>query len=62
MVIQEEYQPVRIRRRNHTGLYRESEGFIVPFEDKGEHNPVRGKGPCFVNATKEWRRRGLQKC
>ncbi len=62
MVIQEEYQPVCIRKRNHAGLYRESEGFIVPLEDKGQHNPVRGKGPCFVNATKEWRRRGLQKC
>jgi len=55
MVMFEEHQPVRIRRRNRGGLYRESEGFIVPFEDKGQHNSVRGKGPCFVHATKEWR-------
>jgi len=62
MAIQEEYQPVRIRKRKRIGPYRESEGFIVPLEDKGEHNPVRGKGPCFVHATKEWRKEGLQKC
>ena len=51
----EEYQLARIRQRNRGGLYRESEGFIVPIEDKGQHNPVRGKGPCFVHATEEWR-------
>jgi len=55
MVMFEEYQPARIRRRNRGGLYRESEGFKVPFEGKGQHNPVRGKGPCFVHATEEWR-------
>ncbi len=44
------------------GLYRESEGFIVPLEGKGQHNPVLGKEPCFVHATKEWRIRGLQIC
>jgi len=46
---------VRIRKRKRRGLYRESEGFIVPLEDKGQHNPVRGKGPCFVHATGERR-------
>lgn len=51
----EEHQPRRIRKRNRIGPYRESEGFKVPFEDKGQHNPVRGKGPCFVYATKERR-------
>jgi hypothetical protein len=55
-------QPVRIRKRNRTGPYWESEGFIVPIEDMGKYNPVRGKGPCFVQATEEWRRRGLQRC
>ena len=50
----EEYQPARIRQRNRGGLYRESEGFIVPFEGKGQHNPARGKGPYFVHATEEW--------
>ena len=50
----EEYQLARIRQRNRGGLYRESEGFIVPIEDKGQHNPV-GKGPCFVHATEERR-------
>ena len=45
--------------RNHRGPHRESEGFIVPFEIPGQHNPYRGKGPCFVHATEEWRMRGL---
>jgi len=31
----EEYQPRHIMKRNRIGLYRESEGFKVPFEDKG---------------------------
>ena len=48
--------------RSHDGPHRESEGFIVPFEGKGQHNPARGKGPCFVHATEEWRMRGLQIC
>ena len=45
--------------RNRQGLYWESEGFIVPFEGKGQHNLSRGKGPCFVNATEEWRIWGI---
>jgi len=51
----EEHQPARIRRRSRDGPYRESEGSIVPLEDMGQHNPVQGKGPCFVHATKERR-------
>ena len=47
-----EHQPARIRKRNRVGPYRESEGFKVPFEGMGQHNPARGKGPCFVHATK----------
>ncbi len=54
-----EHQPARIRKRNRVGLYRESEGFIVPLEGMGQHNPARGKEPCFVHATKERRRWGL---
>ncbi len=50
-----EHQLSRIRKRNRDGLLRESEGFIVPFEDMGQHNPVLGKEPCFVHATKERR-------
>jgi len=46
---------VRIRQRNRSGRHRESEGSIVPFEGLGQHNPVRGKGPCFVRATEERR-------
>ena len=42
---------LRIRKRKRSGLRRESEGFIVPFESEGQHNPRRGKGPCFVRAT-----------
>jgi len=49
----------RIRQRSRGGLYRESEGFIVPFEGKGQHNPAGGKEPYFVHATEEWRDRGL---
>ena len=55
MVMIEEYQLARIRRRNRGGLYRESEGFIVPFEGMGQHNPARGKGPYFVHATETGR-------
>jgi len=56
----EECQPRCIRETEITeGPYRESEGFIVPFEIPGQHNPYRGKGPCFVHATEEWRMRGL---
>jgi hypothetical protein len=58
----EEHQPARIRQRNRVGPQRESEGFIVPLEGMGQHNPVRGKGPCFVHATEERRRWGLQTC
>ena len=48
--------------RSRGGPYRQSEGSIVPFEGAGQHNPARGKGPCFVHATEEWRMRGLQIC
>jgi hypothetical protein len=58
----EEHQLVRIRKRNRAGLQRESEGLVVPFEGMGQHNSARGKEPCFVHATKERRRWGLQIC
>jgi hypothetical protein len=45
--------------RNSIGPSWESEGFIVPFEAKGQHNPSRGKGPYFVQATNERRIRRL---
>jgi len=48
-----------IRRRKHAGLGWKSEGFIVPLEAEGQHNPCRGKGPCFVHATEGRRIRGL---
>lgn len=48
--------------RNRQGPYRESEGFIVPSEVLGQHNPHRGKEPYFVHATKEWKTRGLHIC
>lgn len=53
------YRPLRIRKRKRNGQKRESEGFIVPFEFVGQHNPGRGKEPCFVHATEERRIRGL---
>ena len=56
MVHRKEKKPERIRRcRNRFGLLWKSEGRIVPFENKGQHNPVRGKGPCFIHATDERR-------
>ena len=56
------HRPRRIRQRKRSGLGRKSEGFIVPFEARGQHNPGRGKGPCFVHATEGRRIRGLPKC
>jgi hypothetical protein len=53
------HQPLRIRKRKRNGCRRESEGFIVPTEFVGQHNPERGKEPCFVHATKERRIEGL---
>ena len=50
---------LRIRKRKRSGLRRESEGFIVPTEIAGQHNPGRGKEPCFVHATEARRTRGL---
>ena len=53
-------QPLRIRRSEIAGgCRRESEGFIVPLEGEGQHNPARGKGPYFVHVSDEWRIRGL---
>jgi hypothetical protein len=37
------HRPLRIRQRKRSGPRRESEGFIVPFEIEGQHNPGRGK-------------------
>lgn len=56
------HRPMRIRKRKRFGPKWKSEGFEVPFEAKGQHNPRRGKGPCFVHATKGRRIRGLLKC
>jgi hypothetical protein len=57
-----DHRPLRIRQRKRNGRRRESEGFIVPTEFVGQHNPGRGKGPCFVRATEERRIRGLPWC
>jgi hypothetical protein len=57
-----DHQPLRIRKRKRSGPERESEGFIVPFEIEGQHNPGQGKEPCFVRATEERRIRGLPCC
>jgi hypothetical protein len=61
-VLREKQKPVRIRQRKRIGPDRESEGSIVPTEGAGQQNPVRGKGPCFVCATDEWKMRGLPLC
>ncbi len=57
-----DHQLLRIRKRKRSGPQRESEGFIVPFESAGQHNPGRGKEPCFVRATKGLRIEGLHTC
>ena len=54
-----DHRPLRIRKRKRSGCRRESEGFIVPFEFEGQHNPGRGKEPCFVHVTEEQRIEGL---
>jgi len=57
-----DHRGLRIRKRKRSLPQRESEGFKVPFESAGQHNPGRGKGPCFVRATEERRIRGLPCC
>ena len=53
------HRPSGIRQRKPGGLRWKSEGFIVPLEGEGQHNPPRGKEPYFVHASNEWRIRGL---
>ena len=55
-----DHRQLRIRKRKRSGLERESEGFRVPFEVVGQHNPGRGKEPCFVRATEGRRIEGLR--
>ena len=55
------HRPLCIRKRKRSGPRRESEGFIVPFESEGQHNPGREKGPCFVHATEGRRIRGAMR-
>ena len=57
-----DHRLMRIRQRKRGSPERESEGFKVPFESAGQHNPGRGKEPCFVRATEERRIRGLPCC
>ena len=57
-----DHRLLRIRKRKRSGPERESEGFIVPLETEGQHNPGRGKEPCFVRATEGRRIRGLPCC
>ncbi len=45
--------------RNRRGPLVESEGFIVPTECAGQHNPAQGKVPYFVHVSDERRIRGL---
>jgi hypothetical protein len=55
-------RPSCIRQRKHAGPGWKSEGSIVLIEAEGQHNPRRGKGPCFVHATKGRRIEGLPCC
>jgi hypothetical protein len=44
----------RAYNRQTTGKWRAatraSEGVVVPLEGQGQHNPARGKDPCFIGA------------
>ena len=57
-----DHRPLCIRKRKRSGPRRESEGFKVPIDAEGQHNPGRGKEPCFVRATEGRRIRGLPCC
>ena len=46
-------QPVDIRRRNFTGLARESDLPIVPLAFQGQHSLGRGKGQYFHRVSEE---------
>jgi hypothetical protein len=46
-------QPVDIRKRNFTGLARESELPILPLVSQGQHTLERGKGQCFHHVSEE---------
>ena len=39
------------KSRKWRAAERQSEGVVVPLEDAGQHNPVRGKGPYFIDAV-----------
>ena len=56
------HRPSGIRQQKPGGLGWKSEGFIVPVQVQGQQNPLRGKGPCFVQATEERRIRRLPWC
>jgi hypothetical protein len=56
------HRRLRIRQRKRGRASWESEGFEVPLEAEGQHNPGRGKGPCFVRVSEERRIRGLPCC
>ena len=50
----EGHQPLRIRKRNRSGPYRESEGSIVPFEGAGQQpGPREGTLLCSRNQRVE---------
>ncbi len=45
--------------RNRRGPSWESEGFIVPIEGAGQHNPAQGKGPYFVHVIRRVEDQGI---
>ena len=53
------HQPMRIRERSRRGPERESEGFIVPLETKGQHNPGQGKGPLLCSCNQRAEDQGI---
>jgi len=61
-VLPEEQQPMHIRNRNCRGPRRESEGFIVPFEDKGNITRSEGRNPALFMQPKSGGQRGLRRC
>ena len=47
-----DHRPLRIRQRKRSGCKRESEGFIVPTEIAGQHNPRSREGTLLCSCNR----------
>jgi hypothetical protein len=53
--VREASTPITGNHGKWRAVTRESEGVVVPLAGAGQHNPARGKDPCFIDAPC-WRR------